>query len=495
MQNSTTNTSFKDVKADKNLVDQPILAKKETAKLQGSLRNRLLLMLMLPLILISSIFAVESYQNAYNISKSSFDKALSILSLTLIEQNDNIFGNTLSEEILTVVSDAFGDIFYYHAIAPNSSVITGYSNPPKPSELPNSSLGKPFLFDSQYHGNPVRAAFVKRYSDNPDFPGWVELTVWQTFDQQIALQRSIFIRSIARMLSLILLVACTCWFGIRYGLQPLDKLQTAIARRSLSDLEPIKRAVPMEVKSLVSSMNDLFFRLRSAIQKREAFLANASHQLKTPLANMQGKAELALRATDESSRTHHIRDLIAISKQSSRLTSQMLSLLRAESEDILINPIEEFELNRIIRDVCIHYAPTALRQGREIHFKNADNPIIMNGHPLMITECVSNLIENAMAYSHEQKNIEVELTSLDAKTPDDQPQALIKVCDAGPGIPEHLQTKATSRFYRLPSTDKDGCGLGLAIVQEIAKNHHGKVFFEGPSAIQFVIGITIPIPA
>ena len=493
MESSSTNTASIKNTTDKPLIDQPILAKKKTAKLQGSLRNRLLLMLMLPLILISSIFAVESYQNAYNISKSSFDKALSILSLTLIEQNDNIFGNTLSEEILTVVSDAFGDIFYYHAIAPNSSVITGYSNPPKPTQLPNSSLGKPYLFDSQYHGNPVRAAFVKRYSDNPDFPGWVELTVWQTFDQQIALQRSIFIRSIARMLSLILLVACTCWFGIRYGLQPLDKLQTAIARRSLSDLEPIKRAVPMEVKSLVSSMNDLFFRLRSAIQKREAFLANASHQLKTPLANMQGKAELALRATDEMSRTAHIKDLISISKQSSRLTSQMLSLLRAESEDILINPAEEFELNSIIRDVCIHYAPAALRQGREIHFKDMDNPITMTGHPLMITECIGNLIENAMAYSVEQENIEVELASLNSKTPIGQSYALVKVYDAGPGIPKHFQTKATSRFYRLPSTEKEGCGLGLAIVREITKNHDGSIFFEGPSTKQFVIGLRLPV--
>lgn len=471
---------------------EELVVTRETVRLRGSLRNRLLLLLMLPLILISSVFAVESYRNAYTISKSSFDKALSILSLTLIEQNDNIFGDTLSEEILRVVSDAFGDIFYYHAMAPNSSVITGYSNPPKAAELPNSSVGKPFLFDSEYHDTPVRAAFVKRYSDNPEFPGWVELTVWQTFDQQNALQRSIFIRSLIRMFSLILLVACICWFGVRYGLQPLDKLQMALAKRSLNDLDPIKRTVPIEVKSLVSSMNDLFLRLKSAIDKREAFLANASHQLKTPLANIQGKAELALRATSKDSRINHIQDLIKISKQSNRLTSQMLSLLRAESGDVLINPMEEFELNTVIKDVCIHYVPSALRQGREIHFKDSKPPILMLGHPLMITECIGNLIENAMAYSMPEKNIEIELLSAPAETHSDPSYALIKVSDAGPGIPKNLQNKAASRFYRLPFTKKEGCGLGLAIAKEIAKNHNGSIFYEGPGQHKFTIGLKLP---
>ena len=461
---------------------------------QGSLRNRLLIMLMLPLIIISSIFAFESYENAYSISKSSFDKSLSILSLTLIEQDDNIFGNRLSDEILTVYEDAVGDDFFYHAIVLDSPVITGYARPPRPVTYPKDANLKPFLFDSQYHDKPIRAAFVSKISNNPEFPGEVQLTVWQTFDNQTMLQNQIFVRSLFRILSLIILVACICWFGVNYGLRPLDELQKAIEKRTITDLEPIKRSVPIEVKSLVDSMNDLFSRLQVAIKKRENFLANASHQLKTPLANMHGKAELALRAKDPDLSKEHIRELISINKKSSRLTSQMLSLLRAESDDILINPTQNFELNKLVKDVCIHYAPSAVRQGREIHFKNSDQLAYLEGHPLLITESIGNLIENSMAYSLPNQDIEVEL-SITTQTDDDtQMKAIISISDAGPGIPSELHEKTMCRFYRASSSVKvEGCGLGLAIVNEIIKNHQGVFYFENPNSEQFISVIRLPV--
>ena len=461
---------------------------------QGSLRNRLLLTLMIPLILISSIFAFESYENAYSISKSSFDKSLAILSLTLIEQDDNIFGNRLSDEILTVYEDAVGDDFFYHAIVLKSSVITGYAHPPRPTTYPEDANLKPFLYDSQYHGKLVRAAFVSKISDNPEFPGEVHLTVWQTFDNQTMLQNQIFVRSLIRILSLIILVASTCWFAVSYGLKPLDELQNAIKKRTITDLEPIKRSVPIEVKSLVESMNDLFSRLQIAIKKRETFLANASHQLKTPLANMQGKAELALRANDQDLSKDHIRELISINKKSSRLTSQMLSLLRAESDDILINPTQKFELNKLVKDVCIHYAPSAVRQGRDIHFIDSEQLAYLEGHPLLITESIGNLIENSMAYSHPNQDIEVGLALTPQLHGESRMEAIITISDAGPGIPSELHEKTMFRFYRASSSVKvEGCGLGLAIVNEIIKNHQGDVYFENPNSGQFISVIRLPV--
>lgn len=458
-------------------------------KFLGSLRNRLLLLLIIPLIMISSLFTIESYQNAYSISKTTFDKTLSILALTLIEQDDNIFGNRLSDEILTLYEDTFGDEFFYHAIVHGSPVIVGYSKPPIPENRPDTIISKPYLFDGNHLNKPVRAAFVSRLSDQPDFPGEVRLTVWQTFDQQNSLHQKIFISSLTRIVSLIMLVACICWFGIRYGLKPLKELQIAIERRSIDDLDPIQHHVPKEIYSLVASMNGLFLRLKTAIQKRESFLANASHQLKTPLANMQGKAELALRAKNDSSRKQHIEDLIAINKKSSRLTSQMLSLLRAESDEVLINSVKQFELNALIKDVCIHYAPAALKQGREIHYENFDQVIMVEGNPLLLTESIGNLIENSMAYSHKQGNLEVKLLANQINK-----VAIIKICDSGPGIQNDLQDKVMSRFYRIPgSSTIEGCGLGLAIVREIVKNHNGKFYFNLVSENEFESIIELPM--
>lgn len=460
---------------------------KPEVNISGHLRNRLFALLVVPMLIISVIFTVETYLNAQTIAKQSFDKSLTILTLAIMGQSEELAGDSLSENTLELINDSMGDVFFYHIVAPEGGFITGYSSAPQ-TDIATADLasGRPYLFDDTYKGIPVRAAFFRQYIDNSVYQGWMELTVWQYLDKQRELQNTLFIRSISRLSILVALTCIILWFGVRYGLLPLTALEAAITQRSIQDLSPIKRAVPHEVKSIVEAMNDLFSRLASAIKRRDAFLGNASHQLKTPLARIQNQAELAIRANTSDKKIEHIKGVMDLTKQTSRLTNQMLSLLRAESESLLAREHRQLEISELTKNVVEHYAPDIVRNHRELVFEEPEQPLYIKALPILLTEAISNLIENSIAYSYPQSPITISVQSKNSF-------AEVRVIDSGPGISREYQDEVVQRFYRVPGTKADGCGLGLSIVKEIVTIFSGDVFFEGPDNTSFCIGIRLPL--
>ncbi|MGH1440526.1 MAG: sensor histidine kinase [Cellvibrionaceae bacterium] len=460
------------------------------ANVSGHLRNKLFAFLSIPMLLVSLIFITETYISSKKIAKESFDKSLTILTLAIMGQSENLSGDSLSEYTLELINGSIGDIFYYSVVAPDGGYITGYSNRPEmKKKVQKKETGKPILFNSTYQETPVRVAFFKQNVNNENYGGWIELTVWQYLDKQHELQELLFIRSVSRLSILVILVGIILWFGIQHGLTPLSNLQRSIERRSINDLNPIKSAVPFEVAKLVGSMNDLFSRLRTAIVRREAFLGNASHQLKTPLARIQAQAELAVRENGIDNKLQHINSIIKLTKQSSRLTNQMLSLLRAESDDLLFKEREDIELNQLARQVAEHYALDITRSNRELIFQAYNEEIFISALPIMLTEAISNLVENAIAYSHKNEDITIHINKNE--------HAEIRIIDRGPGVLPEERESVMRRFYRKPGTKADGCGLGLPIVNEIASSFNGELFFEGPEKrngeFYFSIGMRFPI--
>lgn len=457
--------------------------------ISGKLRHRLLALLVVPMLIISLLFSLETYWNAQSISKNSFDESLTILTLAIMAQSENTSGDSLPENTLELIQNSIGDVFFYHIVAPQGGFVTGYTNKP---EYPDAVLGeplptgKPTLFDSVYQGEPVRAALYRQYSDNPIYTGWIELTVWRYLNKQYDFQHLLFTQSVSRLSVLISFISLILWFGIRYGLKPLERLQNSIAKRSINDLSAIKSPVPFEVKALVESMNDLFSRLTGAIEKREAFLGNASHQLKTPLARIRTQAEIALRNKSVVAQKENIQEVIYLTRHTSRLINQMLSLLRAESDKLLLKDHQALDLNALTRDVAKHYALDIIRSKRELIFEAYDGPVNIHALPIMLTEAISNLVENAMAYSHPEKDLTIRVQK-------NSHWAEVWIIDKGPGIASHIQEEATHRFYRIPGTKATGCGLGLAIVTEIVKSFNGELFFDGPTKDHFAIGIRLPL--
>ncbi len=456
---------------------------------KGRLRNRLLILILLPLLLGALFFTYETFQYSTKIAQQTFDKSLSILSVTLMEQADTLNADALSEGVLESITDSLGHVFFYQLRAPNSVILAGYANAPSADAATvKAAAGRPQLFTGEYRNQPVRAVYLRNFWNNQDYSGWVGMTVWQFYDSQTRLRNELFLRSLLRLILPIILVAAALLFGIGYSLKPLYKLQDSINRRSIDDLTLIQQSVPVEVKSLVESMNRLLARLSTAINKREAFLGNASHQLKTPLANIRSRAELALTAEDPHSQKSQIQSLIAMTDQTSRLATQMLSLLRAESQELLAQPKERVDLVHLVREVCEFYAPIAVKKGRELVFEHDGlaNLDIRIATPTMLSESIGNLIENSIAYSKAKAPIHVRIERSDQ-------QAHIMVQDAGPGIPVELQDSAQKRFYRVPGTAEDGCGIGLSIVSQTVKNLHGELVFDGPTKDYFVATLILPL--
>lgn len=460
---------------------------KPSVNVSGRLRNRLLVLILLPLLLATGFFVYETFQYSQKIAQQTFDKSLSILSVTLMEQADTYNGDALSEEILESITDSLGHVFFYQLRAADSTLFAGYSNAPMPNvEIEKAAAGRPQLFVAEYRGQPVRAAHLRNFWNTPSYSGWVGITVWQFFDAQTKMRDEIFLRSLLRLLLPLALVASMLWFGIGFSLKPLNKLENSINRRSIDDLALIKQSVPFEVKSLVQAMNDLLSRLGSAIKKREAFLGNASHQLKTPLANIRSRAELALQAEDRKSRQAHLDVLLATTDQTSRLATQMLSLLRAESEEWLTHRREKVDLIKLVREVCEYYAPMAVKHHRELVFEHNGLTSLETWipNPSMLSECLGNLLENGMAYSREKAAITVQIEQQNH-------HALIRVMDGGPGIPEEHWDPVLKRFYRIPGTVPAGCGIGLSIVHQTLKNLGGNLVFSTPAKDSFAVEITV----
>jgi len=255
------------------------------------------------------------------------------------------------------------------------------------------------------------------------------------------------------------------WLGIGQGLRPLDRLRGEIAARSPRDLRPFsERDKPQEVHSLVAALNQLLSRLNAAIASQQRFIANAAHQLRTPLAGLKTHAELA-RREPSTSELRSLLDMIAAETQrTSHLVNQLLTLARAEpGESPGGQPVNLHEIvGRDVRD----WVQRAVGKNIDLGFELEDAWTL--GEPLLLRELAANLLDNALAYTQAGGSVTV-------RTGVRNGESVLEVEDNGPGIPEAEREKVFERFYRVPATGGEGCGLGLSIVSEIAERHSARI--------------------
>jgi len=215
-------------------------------------------------------------------------------------------------------------------------------------------------------------------------------------------------------------------------------------------------------------MNDLLAKEKVAIDKRRHFLANAAHQLKTPLAGLKIQAETALRENDLSHVQHALRQISVGSDNLGRLANQLLSLARAEPDSGQEQSFERVDLVSLIHDVSSEWVPKALAKNIDLGISCHLGQLNINGNAILLQELLNNLIDNAIRYNQAGSKITVSLTLLNDDT-------ILSVQDNGAGIEQNEQEKVFERFYRVLGTKENGCGLGLAIVREIANQHHAVV--------------------
>ncbi len=258
------------------------------------------------------------------------------------------------------------------------------------------------------------------------------------------------------------------WVVVDRGLESIKRIASEVRSRSQNYLEPVHLDyVPQEIQPLIDSLNHLFDRLNDAIDREKRFASDAAHELNTPLAGLNIQLQLIKSAKTEEERNKAIDKALTGIQRSHHVVKQLLTLSRTVP-DALQEKNEPVDIKAIAEDVISDLIYKADAKMTEIELKTPQKQCKFNGYPTAISILLRNLIDNAIRYTDQKSEIIVSVE----QTKD---HVILKVADNGPGIPEELHNRVFERFYRVVGTKKKGSGLGLGIVQQIAKLHNAKV--------------------
>lgn len=453
-----------------------------TAQKSRSLRQRLMLILLPPMIIVAVGAALWRYQTARTTAETLYDKTLMAVTLAIVAEVATTGGDLLANDKIDLLSDYLGDQIFYRVDGPGEGIVTGYAGAPAPPKDAKVESGKPFFFSARYRDEPVRAAIYRELVQGvgPDsLSGWVQVTTWQTVHERRAFANELARWSLWIMGIVVIAGAAALWIGLRFGLKPLLDLEEAVGKRSQSNLTPIKRPVPNEVLRLVGSMNALFRRLRDAIAARDVFIEDAAHQLRNPIAAIRSQAEAAGTAKEPDDMQSRLSGVMTAAQAASRLATQLLSSEKARSG--IVAGEDEFDVCKVVAEIARSHGPKVLRRGGNIEFDAPAAPVRVKGDETMIREAVENLIDNACRYGLDDGG------QIQVMVAQSNGMAEISVSDTGPGVPNDARDVIFERFKRAAKNDGDGCGLGLAIVRDVARAHDGDAWLKDAPGTCFLM--------
>jgi len=458
-----------------------------------SLFGEILDWMLAPLLLLWPMSIAVTYLVAKSIANGPFDRALETDAYVLARQIHPVNGVaelTLPESTRDFLRADNIDSVFYQVLGTRGELVAGERDLPLPHEDDRPQPGIVEFRDDVLRGNDIRVAYTT--VEFPQTPGAqpVLVQVSETLDKRSRLANDIIKGVILPQFVILPLAIVLVWFGLSRGLAPLHALQSHIRARRPDDLSPLEaRRAPPEIEPLVTSFNDLLTRLEQNMELQKRFIADAAHQMKTPLAGLRTQAELALRQ-DAPAEVHRSLEQIATSSEhAARLVTQLLALARAENRmsGQIFTPVEITEVARhAVRD----WVQAALAKQMDLGYEGPDeaaqtndandarNAIQVEGNPVMLREMLSNLIDNAIRYTPPGGRVTVRVRA--DRTHDSQQRRWvhIEVEDTGLGIPAAERDRVVERFYRILGREGDGSGLGLAIVREIATMHGGKLTIE-----------------
>jgi two-component system sensor histidine kinase TctE len=306
------------------------------------------------------------------------------------------------------------------------------------------------------------------------------------------LLRSILVYEAIPQTVAIVIAVMLVWYGLAYVVRPMKRLKQHLDERGVRDLRALPtQLAPGELMPLIQSINDLMLRLQRSLGAQNRFIANAAHQLRTPLAAMRAHSEL-LRRTDHPDRQRETIDqLLATSARANRLASQLLSLVRAESSATTAQT-DEVDLNELCRSVASEVLPLAMERDIEFGFEPSDERAIIVGDATLLSELVHNLVDNALKYTPRGGTVSIGVRH--------SPFSLF-VEDSGPGISVDERERIFAPFARAARFEADsnhaiaGSGLGLAIVDEVARAHRARIEVERSRFGGAMFSVTFPDPS
>jgi two-component system sensor histidine kinase TctE len=292
--------------------------------------------------------------------------------------------------------------------------------------------------------------------------------VAETLNKRSTLTQEILIAMAAPQIALLAIALILGRIGVNHGLKPLTDLAAQIQARGTNNLSPVPHSgLPGEARVLVDRINELLERLSNAMRAQKRFVADAAHQLRTPLAAVLLHAERAERATDVMSEREALGALHRSVERAARLSAQLLALARTDPEAVSAIELKTVDLTTLARQVGEEWVRRALERDIDFGLSVPDHPVVVTGDERLLSEVLSNLIDNALRYGNPGGHVTL---MVEAGKP-----TKLSVQDDGPGIPPDERPRIFERFYRLQNGNSDGCGLGLSIVEEIARLHNATV--------------------
>jgi two-component system sensor histidine kinase TctE len=473
---------------------------------QRSLFGEILDWMLTPLLLLWPVSLALTWLVAQGLANKPFDRALiynaqALAQLVKVGADQRVQFN-LPQPASELLRADESDLVYFQVIGPRGELLGGDRDLPKPEEDEKTGSYEVRLRDDEMRGLEVRVASTWVRLDVPTpaatsedaptagvtsqtahrspslTPRLALVQVAETREKRSVLAAEIIKGVMLPQFAILPLAVLLVWLALVRGIKPLSELEERIRARKPDDLSPLdEKAVPMEVAPLVSSVNDLLDRLKDSIATQKRFLADAAHQLKTPLAGLRMQADLAQRKdAGEEELKHSLKQIGRASVQATHTVNQLLSLARAEGggANISRQPCDMVEL---LSDVLQDSLPRAMDKGLDLGYEGADAGAVdvqVYGNAVLLKEMVRNLVDNAIHYTPSTPERPGVITVRILVDPYSH-ALVIQVEDNGPGIAPAERERVFEPFYRALGTNVDGSGLGLPIVLEIAQQHGASV--------------------
>ena len=454
------------------------------------MRKRVAWGLILPIVILLPLNALWFYKGAIDAANRAYDRSLAA-SLKSITESIHATAGTITVDIPYSALDIFEagvqERVYYSVIGPDGSLITGYDDLLAPGLVGGE---EPRIIDTTFREQPVRLAALSKRLYDPELAGGdtVKVLFAETTEARTRLAVSLFIDSLRPQLLLIGAGFVLVLIVVQNAFRPLLELRDTIRQRDGEDLTPVSASnVPNELLPLVEAINYHMGRLARLLRARRRFLADAAHQIRTPLTVLGTQAEYGQRQNDAEEMRRTFRSLVDTIRSTRRMTNQMLTLARAEPDNGLIQEFARLDFADLVCDIAGELASSALKKNIDLSFEDSSIPAYVDGNATMLREMISNLIDNALRYTPENGRVTVQV-KVQGNT------VVLRVVDDGPGIPEVERDKVFQRFYRiLGRDDSGGSGLGLAIVREICWAHKGRIRLdEGLDGRGVTVEVTLP---
>jgi two-component system sensor histidine kinase TctE len=437
---------------------------------QRSLFGEILDWMLAPLLFVWPISIAVTHYFANSVASFPYDQALREHVTAISRQVKFVEGRpqiTLSGSARALLRSDEIDSVYFHVLGSGGRLLAGDKELPtlKEKEAPKGAEpGEVYYRDDDYNGQDLRIAYMYMAEPNMARDRWLLVEVGETMEKRSQLSNKIIASVILPQFVIIPLAVVLVWFGLSQGLRPLTRLRERIEARREADLSPIAaRRVPEELRPLTEAFNAMLARMHHNMEVQRRFIADAAHQMRTPLTGLKTQSQQAMRESDPEQLRHALLQIGTSVDRASHLVNQLLALARAEASEHSQQALVPLDLDVLLHEIVSTWVIMALDRRIDLGYEAAGCIEIM-GNAFLLREMINNLIDNALRYTPSDGRVTCRIVA-------QGDFAVLEIEDNGIGITDEEAQLVFDRFYRVDGTGVEGSGLGLAIVREIAELH------------------------